>query len=139
MPTFAQRRGQPVLAEILPHLNRVRQHGSSYRASCPIHGEDKDPSLSLTEKDGKVLIHCFACGASGLDVVQELGLKPGVLFSDELPHDPDWLLKKTKDEDQMYCLIYESAKARGDVIRAKKYGRYKLAIQRNTIRLNKNL
>jgi DNA primase len=113
-----------VLDEILPHLKRVRQHGSSYRASCPIHGEDKDPSLSLTERDGKVLIHCFACGASGLDVVQELGLKPGVLFS---------------EEDQLYCLIYEAAEKRGDVIRAKELQRYKLATQRNTIRLNKNL
>ncbi len=128
-----------MLAEILPHLNRVRHHGSSYRASCPIHGEDKDPSLSLTEKDDKVLIHCFACGASGLDVAQELGLKPGVLFSDELPHDPHWLLKKTKDEDQMYCLIYESAKARGDVIRAKEFSRYKLALQRNQMREKKGL
>jgi hypothetical protein len=139
METSAQPRDPPVLAEILPHLNRVRQHGSSYRASCPIHGEDKDPSLSLTEKDGKVLIHCFACGVSGLDVVQELGLRPRVLFSDELPHDPDWLLKKTKDEDEMYCLIYESAKARGDVIRAKEYSRYKLARKRNEIREQKNL
>lgn len=128
-----------MLAEILPHLNRVRQHGSSYRASCPIHGEDKDPSLSLTEKDGKVLIYCFACGASGLEVIQGLGLKPGVLFSDELPHDPDWLLKKTKDEDETYCLIYESAKARGDMIRAKEFIRYKLAIQRNQIRERKGL
>jgi DNA primase len=128
-----------VLAEILPHLKRVRQHGQNYRASCPIHGEDKDPSLSLTERDGKVLIHCFVCGASGLDVVQELELKSGVLFSDELPHDPDWLLKKTKDEDAIYCLIYESAKARGDVIRAKEFQRYNLALKRNKIRENKGL
>jgi DNA primase len=128
-----------VLDEILPHLKRVRQHGSSYKASCPIHGEDKHPSLSLTERDGKVLIHCHACGASGLDVVQELGLKPGVLFSDKLAHDPDWILKKTKEEDQLYCLIYEAAEKRGDVIRAKELQRYKLATQRNTIRLNKNL
>ena len=123
-----------MLDEILPHLKRVRQHGSSYKASCPIHGEDKHPSLSLTERDGKVLIHCHACGATGLDVVQELGLKPGVLFSDKLAHDPDWILKKTKEEDQMYCLIYEAAEKRGDVIRAKELQRYKLAIQRNRIR-----
>lgn len=128
-----------MLAEILPHLNRVRQHDSSYRASCPIHGEDKDPSLSLTEREGKVLIHCFACGATGLDVVEELGLKPGVLFSDKLAHDPDWMLKKTKEDDLLFCMIYEAAQARGETIRTTELRRYKLARQRNKVRESKGL
>ena len=128
-----------MLDEILSHLNRVRQHGNSYRASCPIHGEDKDPSLSLTEREGKVLIHCFACGATGLDVVQELGLKPGVLFADRLAHDPDWMLKKTKEDDLLFCMIYEAAQARGETIRTTELRRYKLARQRNKIRESKGL
>lgn len=128
-----------MLDEILSHLKRVRQHGNSYKASCPIHGEDKVPSLSLTEREGKVLIHCFACGATGLDVVQELGLKPGVLFSDKLAHDPDWMLKKTKEDDLLFCMIYEAAQARGETIRTTELRRYKLAIQRNKVRESKGL
>jgi NAD-dependent SIR2 family protein deacetylase len=129
-----------VLDEILPFLKRVRQHGSSYRASCPVHGEDTHPALKLSEIDGKVLMHCHACGASGLDVVRELGLKPSVLFRESsFVPDPDHKLKSTKEDDLLYVMIYEAQESRGEVIRASEMKRYRLAKRRNEIREKKGL
>lgn len=43
-------------------------------AQCPCH-EDRNPSLSLTEKeDGKVLAYCHSCNVSLPDVLRSLGL-----------------------------------------------------------------
>jgi len=47
------------LQEIAEGLH-ARKSGSGYCASCPCH-EDKTPSLHLTEKNGKILVHCFSC------------------------------------------------------------------------------
>ena len=44
--------------------------GSSWMARCPAH-EDREPSLSLTERNGKVLVKCFA-GCQQRDVVEAL-------------------------------------------------------------------
>jgi len=48
----------PTLQEVLDRLSGVKQSGTStYTALCPAH-DDHNPSLSLTEKYGKVLLHC---------------------------------------------------------------------------------
>jgi putative DNA primase/helicase len=45
---------------LLARLEGVRPAGpSSWVARCPAH-EDRDPSLSVSVKDGRVLLHCFA-------------------------------------------------------------------------------
>lgn len=38
---------------------RGQWHGSYGTACCPAH-DDRQPSLSITERDGKLLVHCFA-------------------------------------------------------------------------------
>jgi putative DNA primase/helicase len=45
-------------AEIARHLNG-RKSGGSWLACCPAH-DDRNPSLSLRDADGKVLVHCHA-------------------------------------------------------------------------------
>ena len=45
-------------AEIARHL-RGRRSGASWLACCPAH-DDRNPSLSLRDVDGKVLVHCHA-------------------------------------------------------------------------------
>lgn len=127
-----------MLDEILPHLDKVRGRDNNYTACCPVHGE-KNPSMSLTEKDGKVLINCFACGANGLDVVTELGLSPSLLFRDKLVKQDNYLLNKTKYEDEMYVLIYDSAVSRGERPRAGDLKQYKVATKRNQQRSKLNL
>lgn len=71
---------------VLDALEKVRQNGESYTACCPVH-DDKTPSMSLKEADGKVLIHCFGCGANGIEVVQALGLPTEVLFEETIKPD----------------------------------------------------
>lgn len=44
------------LQEILPYFQGVKNMGNNqYMAKCPCH-DDRTPSMSITEKDGKVLI-----------------------------------------------------------------------------------
>ena len=71
-----------MIERFLERLDKVRKSGKGYIACCPVHG-DKNPSMSVTEKDGKVLCYCFSCGASGLEVADALGLPAGALFEAE--------------------------------------------------------
>lgn len=61
------------LSDLIPHLSKVKRSGNGYTALCPCHN-DSSPSLSVGEKDGKLLAHCFACGAGLPDVLDALGL-----------------------------------------------------------------
>ena len=60
----------PNLDTILNGLDKVRKSGSGWVACCPGH-DDHDPSLSISERDGKVLVHCWA-GCSQKDVISAL-------------------------------------------------------------------
>ena len=114
-----------MIDDILPHLEKVRRSGKGYTACCPVHG-DKSPSMSITEKDGKVLAHCFACGASGGDLVEALGLPMGLLFSDEYTR-PRGLTPKQKEEmlqDKFVIEMADQAKTYAD------YKRVRLARER---------
>ena len=66
---------------IISSLSKVKKVDiGKYVALCPCH-DDKNPSLAVTIKpDGITLIHCFGCGASGLDVCNVLGIEPSALF-----------------------------------------------------------
>ncbi|MGC1485352.1 MAG: AAA family ATPase [Candidatus Acidiferrum sp.] len=62
------------LEAILARFEKVQRSGADWKALCPAH-EDKNPSLSITEKDGKILVHCHAgctteaiCTAAGFPV-----------------------------------------------------------------------
>lgn len=54
-----------------------------WKALCPVHNE-KTPSLHITEKGDKILMHCFGCGANGAEVISALGLELGHLFDKPL-------------------------------------------------------
>lgn len=45
--------------ELLPRLKGLRRCGGNWIARCPAH-EDRSPSLSVCERQGRVLLHCFA-------------------------------------------------------------------------------
>jgi hypothetical protein len=66
---------------ILNCLSKVKALGHGrYKALCPCHSE-KTPSLSVTDLgDGRIIAHCFGCGANGLDIVAAIGLEPSELF-----------------------------------------------------------
>ena len=71
------------LENLLSHLQGVTGSGSQYTAQCPAH-DDRHNSLSVTEKDGKILLHCHA-GCPYDEVVKALGLRPEDLFEDDRP------------------------------------------------------
>ena len=58
-------------AESLAHeLGGARRSGPGWLARCPAH-DDNDPSLSISERTGKLLVHCFA-GCDQQDVIDAL-------------------------------------------------------------------
>ena len=69
------------LRTILDRLKGVRRTGNGWRALCPAHA-DRNPSLSVGQKNGRVLLHCFA-GCTVEAVCAALGIKVKELFSDQ--------------------------------------------------------
>jgi putative DNA primase/helicase len=59
-----------VTAESIAHELGDKRSGSNYLAKCPVH-DDKNPSLSLRDVGGKVLVKCHA-GCSQQDVIAAL-------------------------------------------------------------------
>ena len=63
-----------VLARLRSYGSRVRcVRDGRYRAQCPAH-DDRNPSLTVSLKSDRVLLHCFG-GCSTQRVVSELGLQ----------------------------------------------------------------
>ena len=58
----------------------------SWQACCPAH-EDKTPSLSITDGDKGVILHCHA-GCAPADVVAVLGLSMTDLFPPRTTRPP---------------------------------------------------
>lgn len=69
------------------HKVRKRSHGK-WMACCPVH-QEVTPSLSIKDDNGTILIHCFGCGAGGVDVCWALGINPTDLFppNDNINYD----------------------------------------------------
>lgn len=99
-----------MLERFLERLEKVRKAGYGYRACCPVH-KDKDPSMGITEKDGKVLIHCFSCGAKGVEVAEALGIPSTALFSE--PFIKQGLSRKDREDlemDRMVIMVAQNNK-----------------------------
>ena len=71
------------IEEILPLLKNVKkQSNGGYMACCSGHNDGQGPnqqSLSIIQKDGRILLHCFA-GCSTAAILQPLGLTVSDLF-----------------------------------------------------------
>jgi putative DNA primase/helicase len=57
-------------ADFIARALKARRSGSCWMAKCPAH-DDHNPSLSIREADGKVLLHCHA-GCTQGDVIDAL-------------------------------------------------------------------
>jgi hypothetical protein len=60
-----------MMAESLARELGARRSGSGWMARCPAHAPDNNPSLSISERGGKLLVHCFA-GCDQQDVIDAL-------------------------------------------------------------------
>lgn len=58
--------------EFLSRFEDVKRNGKEYQCRCPSHIDDK-ASLSVCEKDGKILLHCHA-GCETADILASVGL-----------------------------------------------------------------
>lgn len=67
-----------LIDQVLERLQNVKQSGSGFIALCPAH-PDKQRSLSVSEKDGTILLKCFT-GCKTEDIVVAIGLEMKDLF-----------------------------------------------------------
>ena len=87
--------------------------------------------MSVAEKDGRVLCHCFSCGANGLEVAQALGLSPSVLF--DKPLEKGYIPKRIQEEAQIDRLVIagaEQMRKQGKRLSYKDFQRERLAKSR---------
>ena len=66
----------PSAAEVARSLKKHRKNGDGWMACCPAH-EDKNPSLSIDSKNGKLVWHCHAGCAQ--DEVRDAFIRLGLL------------------------------------------------------------
>lgn len=66
--------------EVIRHFESPKPNGAnSYMVRCPCH-DDSTQSLSITEKDNKILLNCFA-GCRTQDILWAVGLQERDLFN----------------------------------------------------------
>lgn len=75
---------------VLARFRNVRCSGRGWMARCPAH-PDRNPSLSIRQEHGRVLLHCFAgcsveaiCAAVGIEI-RDLFTEPRLARKPEPP------------------------------------------------------
>lgn len=98
---------------LLSRLDRVKQTArEQWVACCPSHDSKSGQSLAVTERDGKVLVHCFA-GCDIYEVLSSVGLEIHHLFPDTGRFDPargagDNKRMRISYADAMRCVEFEA-------------------------------
>ena len=72
------RQPSPELSTVLGRLEGVERSGESFVARCPAH-KDRNPSLSISDGDTRVLLTCHA-NCAFENIVSELGMTPADLI-----------------------------------------------------------
>jgi putative DNA primase/helicase len=88
-------------AEIARHLHG-RKLPSGWIARCPAH-DDREPSLSIRDVDGKVLVHCHA-GCHQRAVIE--ALKARGLWPESQPHQASRIVAEYNYQDEFGELLY---------------------------------
>ena len=92
-------------ADSIAHALEARRSGSCWKAKCPVH-DDKNPSLSIREVDGKVLLHCHA-GCAQSDAIDALKVRG--IWQPEHTENPQ--IVATYDyTDERGNLLYQSVR-----------------------------
>lgn len=73
------------IADVLSRLNGVKGGNGQWSARCPCRNDDNNPSLSVAEENGRVLMHCHR--GSGCDVFK-ICESMGIRVADIMPDDP---------------------------------------------------
>jgi len=96
-----------MIEKLTTRLDGVKRTGPGrFIAKCPAH-PDKSPSLTVAEKEGRVIFHCFT-GCDPADVLAAVGLT----FSDLYPERPTFAKGSRtaafNPYDVLKCLARES-------------------------------
>ena len=116
---------------LLSRLDKVKSFGKGrHAACCPAH-KDSSPSLTITDKGERLLIHCFAgCGAN--EILSAIGLDYSVLYPEMDRHYSAERPNRGKPDayEVMFLSMYQSAVERGDEIKQSDRAKYFDIIQR---------
>jgi predicted protein tyrosine phosphatase len=116
-----------MIDKLLSRLDKVKRTTSnSWLACCPAH-DDRTPSLTLTDRDGRILIHCFA-GCSTESVLGAIGLD----WDDILPEKPIYAtdaLKAIQHEARIVTIAAFQLK-HGNHLNAEDLSRLSIAMDR---------
>lgn len=97
---------------ILNSLDKVKSLGGGrYKALCPVHDE-KTPSLGITQKDDdRIIMHCFGCGANGVEIIRSLGMELADLFPESERRKDDYRRdrKPFPATQILECINFESS------------------------------
>jgi hypothetical protein len=91
------------LDKVLSRLEDVRRAGKAWKARCPAH-MDVNPSLSISEKNGKILVNCLA-GCPIERVREAAGLDWKDLFTESL--SPSRVVAEYSYTDEQGTLLYQ--------------------------------
>jgi len=86
------------LTSILERLPGAHRNGRGWVARCPAH-EDRNPSLSVDERDGKILLYCHA-GCTVDAICTALGIEMRELFADGTPTLPRIVAEYRYDDER---------------------------------------
>lgn len=105
------------LREVLDRFPGKREGaGNRYKCMCPVH-KDRNPSLGITEKDGKILINCFA-GCDTANVLAAVGLGFSDLYNDEF-HQKTWQEKVERSKGEQITAVYNYTDQNGKYLYTK--------------------
>jgi len=96
------------LSDVLSRLKGLKRSGSGYMALCPCH-DDHNPSLSITEDGGKVLLHCHA-GCTYEAIATELGLNHTAPAGKPESYQGNPIVKWYPYRDEQGRVLYEVAR-----------------------------
>ncbi|WP_420811181.1 MAG: hypothetical protein ACJ3UO_00435 [Dehalococcoides mccartyi] len=102
--------------DILAKLQGVKKNGSGWMAFCPAHddgyshGYKEGQSLSVSEKDGKVLMKCFA-GCQTADILHKL-----YVSQDEINHGSAQVRKAKHKSEGKIIQTYDYTDMHNDLL-----------------------
>lgn len=97
-----------ILDDLLPRLEKLTRAGDrQWIACCPAH-DDRNPSLSVRDDDGRALLHCFA-GCTFDSIKEALG-ESSVCRVSPLPEKPADLYRPPKPTYEWALNLWEGAR-----------------------------
>jgi hypothetical protein len=72
----------PLAERLLSRLHGVRTSGDGWLACCPAH-DDRHPSLSIREVDGKLLLYCRSRHCEAEAIMRAVGFRLSDLFAED--------------------------------------------------------